>query len=446
LAGAQEGGGDGIFSFLFDSGKNSRLITDAFSVGNVAAALFLMDKGFDIDMSYTDKDKKNALHHMIQYSTRSKPLNTKLSELLRSGVDRHCVNQPDVNGDTPLHIAAGVGNDYIAELLVNNGATVPTKPNRFGDFVEMNHNEKPATEDSSCVTNIFIKPDQSPSKNGSNDKMVNKQVSDRLDSIIKHFTTGSATDTIGFDRAAAENEPTIAGTDAEPQVVPEPLNIPANAAPAPAVTGDVTDTDDFIKGIFNKLTMEGGAVSGDVSHSHRRIETFSDVSDLPIVSEGGFYSANSSDYESSMSDYSEYARASKSQKNELHEQTVKKIMEVLGIDDEYTARSYKALLYQKVKEEDKDNAMSGLDRATKMLSLVKKTELKKFKKAQIDPIYDHLVKKDKERAERLKNKAANSSDNASDMSLASSSESGSASDARSSSLDLSTEYVLSSEL
>ena len=377
---AQSGGG--LLSFLFDSGDKGQLITKAFHKGNVNAAVFLIEENFKIDCTYVDGHNRNALHYMVSYASHNKCIKAKLEEMLTGGVDKNCINQQDnIDKNTPLHIAVAAGDDAIADLLIANGANKSLK-NKYGDFVK----DEPELPKKNCNTNVFIKASEGPS---------NADVNARLDHIVKLFATRSEnSDTIGFNRHEAENTATIANHVEAPAIVYNPIPV--------AITDvnsiDSPGTDQFISDIFKKLQQGGGGAKSSRNIFTRKVSTYSE---MPL-SEGGRWSSGSSDYESSISDYSEYARAANSQKNELHQETVKKIMEVLETDDEYTARSYKALLYQKVKDEDPDNKLSGLDRATKMLSMVKKTELKKFDKGEVDPIYDHLVKKDKERSERQK--------------------------------------------
>lgn len=439
----KEQNGGGLLSFLFDSGDKGQLITKAFHKGNVNAAVFLIEENFKIDCNYVDEHNRNALHYMVSYASYNKCIRAKLEEILNGGVDKRCVNlQDNVDKNTPLHIAVASGDDAIADLLIANGADKSLK-NKYGDFVK----DEPEQEKKNCNTNVFIKAANGPS---------NDEINKRLDNIVKLFATRSEnSDTIGFDRHEAENTATIV----EP-IIEQPVN---SYAPAPV---DITDagnvdspeTDQFISDIFKRLQQGGGKKSMRNVFT-RKVSTYSENP----ISEGGHWSSGSSDFESSISDYSEYARAANNQKNELHQEAVKKIMKVLDIDDEYVARSYKALLYQKIKDEDPENKLSGLDRATKMLDLVKKTELKKFSKDEIDPIYDHLVKKDKEREERLKDmpkkekkekkqkskKSKKSSEESVDSSEMSSSESLSDSQARLSLADsefLTSNYGLSSDL
>ena len=379
----QEGGG--LLSFLFGSSEHSKLITKALSKNNVAAAEFLIGENFEIDTHYCTDTKRNAIHYMAWFSSVSKIISEKLARLLSDGVDTEVVRHQDEDGNTPLHLAVFSKNYYIAELLEKNGALASTK-NKYGNYVAHEDNNNSANNVSHVAPSVFMRAKPSADAFG-----------DKLDGIIKLFASRNTdnTESIGFNRM---NIHTI---DDDTAHINNHMDDDDNDS----------HTDVFIANMFNRL--RGGGHKNKANVFNRKISTYSNEE---IVSEGG--NRSSSDlYESSVSDsgYSEYARAVNNQKNDLHQETVKEIMKVLGTDDEYRARSYKALLYQKIKEEDPENKLNGLDRATKMLSLVNKAELKKIKKDSVDKVYDYLVKKDKERKERDKDKdSATSTDLKSD--------------------------------
>lgn len=417
--------GAGLLSFLFGSSENARLVTKAFSRNNIAAAEFLIENGFDIDVNYCDHAKRNAIHYMTKYSTQSKIISNKLVELLSDGVDESVIRLQDEDGNTPLHFAVFAGNDYVAELLEKNGALLSTR-NKYGDYIAPEGNTQVSAH------SVFIKAKQVQESHA--DKF-----NTQLDKIIKLFATRKTDDdtaSIGFTRA--DTHETDNAKHATPVRTEDSVESQTEDSVEP-------QTDDFVKSLLQNL--QGGGAKSRSQISSRKISTYSHSE---VVSEGGHYSPVSN------SNFSEYAKALNNQKNDLHLEAVKKIMEVLGTDDEYLARSYKALLYQKIKEDDPDNTMNGLDRATKMLSLVNKTELKKIKKDKVDPIYDYLVKKDKERQERKKddttssNKDNTSSTNKSNKitksNTSAKTHSSSSVSESSSFADLTTEYVLSTEV
>jgi hypothetical protein len=353
----QEGG---LLSFLFGSSENSKLITKALAKHNVAAAEFLIEENFEIDVHHCERTKRNAIHYMVWYSSVSKIISNRLVKLLSDGVDKEVVRCQDEDGNTPLHLAVFSKNYYIAELLEKNGAVASTR-NKYGNYIAHDDNN---ISHNTPVPSVFMRPKQGTDT-----------LNDKLGDIIKLFASRKPdnTESIGFNRV---NVHTV---DSDTEHVDNP------------------PTDVFISNMFTRL--EGGGKKNKANVSSRKISTYSNVE---IISEGG-RRHSSDDYESS-GGYSEYARAVNNQKNDLHQETVKTIMKVLETDDEYRARSYKALLYQKIKEEDPENKLNGLERATKMLSLVNKAELKKIKKDSVDKIYDYLVTKDKERKDRENNK------------------------------------------
>ena len=74
----------------------------------------LIDAGADVNVKYDDGP---LLHLAVWQGMKS-----TIEILIEKGTD---VNAMDINGNTPLHIAAPSGNDlYLVKLLVNKGADV----------------------------------------------------------------------------------------------------------------------------------------------------------------------------------------------------------------------------------------------------------------------------------------------------------------------------------
>jgi hypothetical protein len=430
--------GGGFLSFLFDS-DNNKLVTKAFYEDNINAVIFLLENKFKIDCCYVDDNNKNVLHYMIQYADYNEIIGSKLIEILESGVHESCVNHQDCDGNTPLHVAVQTNNDAIVVLLEKNGADKTIKNNN-GDYVEeiCENDEQPSEQSNvNFKTNIFIKTER---KDG-----------DTLGNMMKLFNAGRdneiPTETIGFNRQDAENEDTILTFDVHdnPAVNPVVQNRPVlsdlntldytNQNQPSVKSVDVSnvgsnvgsdneapvslDTDIFINDIFTRLKRENpqqtpqqyqqmGGKKSRKNTFNRKITTYSDVnlySDTNLSEGGNLSSSNMSssnyDFESSISDLSEYAKE-KNQKSVIHQEAIEKIMKLLKTDDEKLAKSYKAILYKRVKEENPD--ASGLDRATKMSKLVKKTELNKISQEEIDPIYQYLIEKAENPESEKKNK------------------------------------------
>jgi len=397
--------GGGFLSSLFNSG-NKKLITKAFANDNVNAVVFLLEHDFEIDCCYVDDNNKNALHYMVQHADYNECINNKLVEVLeKGGIHSSCINHQDCDGNTPFHLAVQNGNDQLATLLEKCGADKSIRNNE-GDYIEEIKEEESGEQNVKYSTNIFIKTE-------------NKPASSRLGSIMNLLNNKreqeNPTETIGFNRQDAENDDSILTFDVndsmhntnKPQIpqmkqhhMPQPMHQSMPPMPQSNDTNVVdnkannlpvsADTDMFINDIFSRLkqnnTQQTGGASSRRNTFNRKITTYSDVN----LSEGGDLSTSNYNFESSISDLSEYANE-KSKKNEIHQEAIDKIMKLLKTDDEKLAKSYKAILYKKVKDDNPD--LSGLDRATKMLKLVKKSELNKISQEDIDPIYKYLSEK-----------------------------------------------------
>jgi hypothetical protein len=441
--------GGGFFDFL--AGSSSKLLTKAFSLGNVHAALFLLDQNeITLDYGATDKNGRNAIHYMALFSPHSAVIRQKLAKLLETGLDSSYLNKQDSEGNTPLHLAVAVRNNKLAKLMEKNGANRSIK-NKYGDYVGIEEPAQSRGTDSGCSSEIFMKKKR-PSQNP---RAVSDHINNVLNRMIKAIPKSEDVDTIGFTRTVGETDAVqvhvskatgsnaveeihafsagesdlhattpegartgltgifmpVAATDSFPS---RTVGEPASTAKDPYASIDAglannsqdanSATDEFVQAIIKQLSgesvatapLQGGAKKSSVKKNilSRKVVTYSE-----IASEGGAFGSDS-DFESSSSNYSEYARAVENQKSKLHEETVDKIMKALKLDDKVSARSYKAILYDKVKKENPE--LNGLDRATKMLQMATKTELTKLDTTKLDEIYQHLVEKEKKREERQK--------------------------------------------
>jgi hypothetical protein len=92
---------------------------------------------------------------------------------------------------------------------------------------------------------------------------------------------------------------------------------------------------------------------------------------------------------------SELSRMINNQSTEIHERTVKKIMDLLKID-ETEAKAYKAMVYSEVKTEHPE--LNNFDRAIEMEKRITLEYLKKLSKnkKQLNEISDYLKQKSSE--------------------------------------------------
>src|SRR3989339_1294847 len=80
----------------------------------------MLPQDINLLLSATDQFTQNTLLHQAVY----KNIIAFTQELLTRGSN---VNQQNVYGETPLHLAAGIGNPAIARLLLQYGASLDSK-------------------------------------------------------------------------------------------------------------------------------------------------------------------------------------------------------------------------------------------------------------------------------------------------------------------------------
>jgi len=130
--------------------------------------------------------------------------------------------------------------------------------------------------------------------------------------------------------------------------------------------------------------MVGGNDSKNKVFGSRRMMLYSEFDNLS----GG------SDSDSEFFTDGGISRQATSQVDIVHERTIKKIEELMNVDNN-VARDYKAVLYKQVKDSDKDSKLTPYERAIEMEKLVNKDVLSKIdiKKKKSAEIKKHLEEK-----------------------------------------------------
>jgi hypothetical protein len=149
-------------------------------------------------------------------------------------------------------------------------------------------------------------------------------------------------------------------------------------------SADIYNTSDFVDNLIKEYGTGHNAQVGGKKYNTRQMKTYSDVQFT-----GG----------SPSSDSDELSRLVNNQASEIHDRTVKRIMELLGADM-VTAKAFKALLYKKTQKEKPE--LNNYDRAVEMEKLATLEELEKIKKDQksaVEEIKQHISEKEKQRAE-----------------------------------------------
>jgi len=162
---------------------------------------------------------------------------------------------------------------------------------------------------------------------------------------------------------------------------------------------DNQEADDFNPLPFNIMTGGNGGKKNSKNDSKikvfgsRRMNLYSEFDNLSGGSED-----NDSDNESHDSDDTNDAsddgglsRQAKNQVDIIHDRTIEKIVEVMGVDKD-VARNYKAVLYKKVKEDNEK--LNRYERAIEMEKMATKEVLAKIDiKKKTEEIKKHLEEK-----------------------------------------------------
>jgi len=121
-------GGGGLLSWLAGSDSQTNLVLSAFKDKRPDVAVYLLNKHKCDDISATDESGKNILHYLVIYSTYDTDVAKLLSKMLNyDAIDEEVLNAQDVDGNTPAHYAADLGNSIIVEALKRKGADLTLK-------------------------------------------------------------------------------------------------------------------------------------------------------------------------------------------------------------------------------------------------------------------------------------------------------------------------------
>lgn len=382
----------------------------------------------------------------------------EISSFLKNGANP---NEQDNNGDTPLHIAVKAGNNNVVDYLIQNGGD-PTIRNNNGQYV-MEQGQSGGSRDSgndilSRTLDMMNGGALSELPFTESDAMVggsvsNNAVSNRIEELMNGISQAPMLSELQGTRSELERETDVASHNAmsggSANVAPVRSHSSIFMKSAESSRNDAhSATSAFIGKVLNDLQTGGfdnNYQSGGSFGGSRKVFTLSELpqegGDLSATSSfpvdgysysetsqsGGFplseTSASNSasvshspeltdgSYSNSytLSDYSDYSRESSKASDKLHTDTMTRIKEILGTDDDVLVRSYKAAVYSIVKEKHPE-LNSSLDRAQKMYDIATTMDLTSIDKKGVDEIYDYIAKRDKERAEKNMGKSNDKKD------------------------------------
>jgi ankyrin repeat protein len=362
------------------SSPNKKLLYIALLEKNPEASIFLAKHLDDICQK---KHGKTVLHYIAhEYNSIPNVRQIVSAILSRNDVRKFINTTEDHSGDTALHIATRNGNYEFCSMLINAGANPKIKNNDGLYIVSETEPEVMISSRYRVIDNMGSQMSHSSSE--SNEKYVknlldvflnlnnkNKQYTETEMSMPSRLSINNSTS----DTYEQQSELFEGGYDSNL------LNTEQFVDQLLQKYNNLNDSESTIMNGGNRKTLIGT----------RKMTTLSDM-----TLSGGKSSDESDESDESDDDSeTELSRLIKRQSDEIHDRTVKKIMDLMNVDEK-TAKNYKAALYRKVKESRPE--LNNLDRAVEMEKLATKTELKKIDiKKVTKEIEEHISKKQSER-------------------------------------------------
>jgi len=411
---------NGGYFFNFNNpGQLTVACMDALNEGNLFGVQFSFKSAskqrIKIDLAYsTDSNNKQNILQTLIFKAGIDPRFKKVMNNVISTCDlSSSVNAQDALGNTALHYALQQHPNDINVLikLIEKGGDISIKNNEGFKIVQETRDEQ---NDYDVLPNDYVNCGTKLLSETERPGLVEK----RVKYLIKFITTqGYETDQENTEfytntpdaqqpsqQQAQQPSQQQAQQPSQPDSVDQVTNMLDafnNSKQAPQGGGN-NDSIDFMHDIMTKFnggkTLDGG--NGIIS-GKRRVNTYSEFSEMY----GGKGDSDSDSNTSSNSDSSGVMKLIKNKTSELHDETIKKIIEIMNVD-ESVARNYKAALYKKIKEEKPE--LNGFDRAVEMLKSATKSNLKSINIAKVtENINAHL--RDKQTSSSNSSNASTSS-------------------------------------
>lgn len=338
---AQEGG---FFWSKSGSSNNDKNFLLAARTKDYGVVDFMVNHDMVSNIGSRDENGSNVLHYLARdYSSNPKAKEVVSRLMSRSDLSSF-INTKDNNGDTPLISAVKAGNMDFAEALIGAGADKTIK-NKDGLYVASEY-----AEDS--------------------EQRATQQLTESVNSMVNMFV--NMNDDLDTESPNMPDHLSLTETVRQPAAA----NDYANHGDLSSSIS-IKDTDAFLTTLENKY-IKNGMVGGVRKSGTRALR---------------YYNFDAS-YEGSAND-SELSRMIENQASELHKKVVQKIMDLMGVD-EVAAKTYKALLYSKVKDEHPE--LNNLDRAIEMENMATVKNLESLDKKKFKEIEKHIRDKNDQRA------------------------------------------------
>ena len=332
-----------LFSRLHD--KNTNKMFEAARDRDINTVSVLLQNNLVDNYGATDHNNNTILHYLARDYDMYNKNNNLIENVLSSKDLKSFINKQNKHGDTAMHLAVKYGNVEMANKLDKAGCDMTIK-NKDGLKIEAE------SVNSEQYHNIMDNTKGTTSTTGTTgtNNLTSADIDTVTNIINKFFTSTRPTDNFTFsDNTLAMTNNNDTGRNSH------------------KVSTSTLDTEAFLNDIFGQVDQSGGAKksSKKVTRGKRT-----------LVTKKGSSGRN-------MSRENQLGRLIARQGSEIHKTVMDKIMKILKLnkdkqEDVEKARNYKAVLWNKVKQNSK--LISNLDRSVELEKMVTPENL-----AKLDP-------------------------------------------------------------
>jgi hypothetical protein len=376
----------------------SKLLFEASEQKNWSALNFLIKSSEIKKIKYVDNNGQTILHHLVKHYKEDPQIASVINTILTRSDAKDLINIQDNNGNTPLHLAVIAGLDSLCDDFIKVGANKSIK-NKAGLYIESE------TETESRVPQTVNSPQSDNS--GSPSVFISKKDLDRSarkeDSVfVSNILNSLNNDKKSTDTSEAKGftEFNISGP-----ITKDNLSVKKNTY---SEFSNLINTSEFIDDLVSKYNSKqiGGKKTRKLNtNSHLKSETgmtMNKTSTVDIPSSNTYEIEQSSETSersemSGRSEMSELSRMINNQATEIHERTIKKIMEIIKVSEQ-EARTMKAYIYNEVKTQHPE--LNNFDRAVEMEKRITKEYLQKLDTSKLKELSEVISSKQKERIQK----------------------------------------------
>lgn len=382
--------------WFFNNSNNKNLAIKACTEREFAALSFMIRNDVVTDFSETDRTNGcTVLHYVCKFYREIPHVNEVINKILASKNLSSFINKQDDNKNTALHIALETENHELCELLIQHGAD-PKIRNAMGNYILTDAEpvvecQKEIKKHIDVIKHIDIDVKKGTRPNIFAKKRENYDIDDKLteSNLVQILLALEG-------RRKQKNNIDVTQTEFTE-------NMPAQLGATTVPLTDLIDTDDFIQKVmeqgnqlkkvqstnvmpmneFRDVNMTGG------SSKNSKVKVFGSrrmnlYSDFDVLLGGSEENENDFDSDDNMEDElegsdtessDELSRQVKTQVDIIHDRTIDKIAEIMGVSRDI-ARNYKAALYRQVK--DSKPELNGYERAIEMEKMATKDVLDKI--------------------------------------------------------------------